>query len=125
MLFYFLHPIQKIGLSSSWHIFFLLWLQLYSVLCYSLNVIISDLLYSTTLGIIPVITSTCCKLAEWNKLLPHSLYSRELCQVLILQYLLGYLKVYFQNHSPKAFLTGRSSVAPVIFRSLLLFSQKL
>lgn len=101
--------------------FFLLWLQLYSVLCYSLNVINPDLLYSIALGIIPVITSTCCKLAEGSKLLPYSLYWHKLCQVLIPQYLLGYLKVYFQNHSPKALLTGISSVAPVTFRSLSLF----
>lgn len=61
-----LHHIQKIGLCSSWQFFFFfhLWPQLYSVLCYSLNVIISDLLYSTALGIIPVIASTCCRLAK-------------------------------------------------------------
>lgn len=102
---------------------FLLGLQLYSVLCYSLNVIILYLLYSTSLVTIPVITSTCCKLAEWNKLLLHSLYSHYLCQVLPLQYLLGYLEVYFQYHKPKVVITGLSSVAqPPLGVSFFFFS---
>lgn len=104
-----------------WFFFFLRGLQLYSALCYSLNVVILYVLYSTSLVIIPVITSICCKLAEWNKLLPHSLYSHCLCQVLPFQYLLGYLEVYFQYHNPKVVLTGISSVAPATFRSLLVF----
>lgn len=82
------------------------------------------LLHITSPTIIPVIVSTCCSRCRMEQLLPLFLHSHYLWQVLVLQYLLEYLEVYFQYHNPKAILTGISSVVPSTSRSLF-FSHQL